>query len=93
MEFLIEWLVVTVGITLIVVAVSTILLRLSHLHQNKPASIILPAILAFGLGAAGLDDYTSVGQWAYFVLPPLILAPLLVYVTRPRVSGEELTGR
>ncbi len=88
-EFLVEFVVVTIGITLVVIAMSLGILYASGLYKSKPASIIIPAILAIVIGAAGPSDYTNLGQWAYFVLPPLLLSPLLASSSCRRLRGKE----
>lgn len=78
MEFLIELAGVTAGIWLVVVGLSIGVLYPSKLYKTKRATIITPVILAFVIGAIGPENHKSLGQWAYYVLPTLILAPLFV---------------
>src|SRR5262245_47641389 len=75
MEFIIVLAVVTAGITLVVVGISVGVLWGFSLYRNKKAAIIVPAILAVIIGAIGPTDYASLGQWAYYILPTLLLAP------------------
>lgn len=76
MEFLIELGIVTAAIVAVVVSLSVAILYPSKAYMGKAAPIITPIILSIIVGAAGPEDYTSLQQWAYFVLPSLILAPI-----------------
>lgn len=78
MEFSIELAVVTSALTLVTVGVSIALLYASGYYRSKIAAIIAPAVVSALIGVAGLENRTSVREWAYFALPSLILAPLFV---------------
>lgn len=78
MEFLIELSGVTAGISAVVVGLSIGILYPSKLYKNSRATIVTPVILAFVIGATGPENHKSLGQWAYYVLPTLTLAPLFV---------------
>lgn len=91
MEFLIKLSVFTTGISLVVGTISILILDASGLYRNKKATIIVTAIVAVAIGAIFPTDYRSVGQWAYYVLPTLILMPpwvILCYRQRLKDRGH-----
>lgn len=75
MEFAIKLAVVTAVIMLVVGTASIIILDASRLYNSKKAIIIVTAIVAVAVGSIGPADYTSLKEWAYYVLPTLILTP------------------
>jgi len=78
MEFVIELSVVTAWVTVLAIGLSIALLYPTGLYKVRGFAVGIPIIFAIAFGAAGLTDYTSWRQWAYYTLLPLILSPLFV---------------